>query len=394
MNIDEDIAAEYEALLQFMYMAPIGVIQMGNDGGVGMMNPKCAQLLMPFAAGHDLTNLFDALKTVAPELAGMLADFSQQHGIVCQEYRISLTSTAGGAGHPQVLAISLIRLDETRVMAVLSDVSEIVKKEKLLREKEEWHNASLKLAMEAAEAANIAKSEFLANMSHELRTPMHAISSFAKMGLGKSGAAPREKLQRYFENINGSAARLSRLLNDLLDLAKIEAGKMTYAFEMQDIGVLLRKSLTEFEAMGRERGVLLDARFDAPDTKAEVDSVRMQQVFANLLSNAIKFSPAGTTVTIRLSADATDSGQGEIVITFVDQGVGIPPEELEQVFDKFVQSSKTKSGAGGTGLGLPITREILAAHNGRISASNHPNGGAEFKITFPVFQPALSGDQS
>jgi signal transduction histidine kinase len=394
MNVDEDTVAEYEALLQFMYMAPIGMVHIGNDGSVDMMNPKCAQLLMPFAAGNDLTNLFDALESVAPELAGMLAAFAQPHGVVCQEYRIPLETAVARDRHPQVLAISLIRLDATRVMAILSDVSEIVRKEKLLREKEEWHSASLKLAMEAAEAANMAKSEFLANMSHELRTPMHAISSFAKMGLGKSGDAPREKLQRYFENIDGSAFRLSRLLNDLLDLAKIEAGKMTYAFEMQDIGALLQKSLTEFEAMARERGVSLVADFDAQETRAEVDSTRLQQVFANLLSNAIKFSPSGTTVTIRLATDSTTGGQGGVVITFADQGVGIPPDELEQVFDKFVQSSKTKTGAGGTGLGLPITREILAAHHGRISASNGPDGGAEFNISLPITQRAQSSDKS
>jgi signal transduction histidine kinase len=391
MSIDEDTVAEYEALLQFMYMAPIGMVHIGNDGAVEMMNPKCAQLLMPFAAGNDLTNLFAALKGRAPELAGMLADFAEPHGVVCQEYRIALETKAARGHYPQVLALSLIRLDATRVMAVLSDVSEIVRKEKQLREKEEWHNASLKLAMEAAEAANMAKSEFLANMSHELRTPMHAISSFAKMGLGKSSDAPREKLQRYFENIDGSAARLSRLLNDLLDLAKIEAGKMTYAFEAQDISALLRRSLTEFEAMARDRGVVLDDAFDVQDVKVELDSTRMQQVFANVLSNAIKFSPAGTTVTVRLTADSADDG---IVISFADQGVGIPPDELEQVFDKFVQSSKTKSGAGGTGLGLPITREILLAHKGHIRASNRQDGGAEFRIELPLKQPALRCSES
>jgi signal transduction histidine kinase len=393
MSIDEDTVAEYEALLQFMYMAPIGMVHIGNDGGVEMMNPKCAQLLMPFATDNDLTNLFGALKNVAPELPGMLAEYAQPYGVVCQEYRIPLETPDTHSRHPQVISISLIRLDATRVMAVLSDVSEIVKREKLLREKEEWHSASLKLAMEAAEAANIAKSEFLANMSHELRTPMHAISSFAKLGLGKSSDAPREKLQRYFENIDGSAVRLNRLLNDLLDLAKIEAGKMTYSFEKQDIGALLRRSLTEFEAMARDRGVSLDAGFGSKDAMAEVDSVRMQQVFANLLSNAIKFSPSGATVTIRLAAGSTGSGQDGIAITFADQGVGIPPDELEQVFDKFVQSSKTKTGAGGTGLGLPITREILAAHNGRICASNRPDGGAEFKVVLPIEQPKSSDSE-
>jgi signal transduction histidine kinase len=243
-------------------------------------------------------------------------------------------------------------------------------------------------AKDVAERANQAKSEFLSNMSHELRTPMHAISSFAKLGLDKVDAGPRDKLQRYFHNIDASAVRLNHLLDDLLDLAKTESGKMTYTFAQHDICAILRSSMAEFKAMADARGVVLETRDDAGQAMAEVDEVRITQVFANLLSNAIKFSPAGGAVTARVTAESGEQGAGRVVVVFADHGPGIPPAELELIFDKFVQSSKTKTGAGGTGLGLPIARELLSAHGGTVSAANRPDGGAEFRIELPASQTA------
>ena len=382
--LPDEESAELEALMQFMYLAPIGLAQIDGDGVVEMVNPMCAQLLMPLAPDGSLENIFDTLDTAAPELRGMVAQFTASHGAICRDHRIALPPVRGRDEHPQVLAISLIRLDSVRIMALLSDVSDAVRREKLLREKDEWHRASLELAREAAEAASRAKSEFLANMSHELRTPMHAISGFAKLGLRNTDEAPREKLLRYFSNIDNSAGRLNRLLNDLLDLAKIEAGKMTYTLGRHDVGALLRSIVDEFEAMAHDRQVILEVLPDAPAIAAEVDDVRIRQVFSNVLSNAIKFSPPGGKVTMRIARERDEQGTERLVIVFADQGPGVPPGELQLIFDKFVQSSKTKTGAGGTGLGLPISREILIAHGGGISATNRPQGGAEFRLTIPL----------
>jgi len=392
--VENDSGAEYEALVQFMYLAPIGLVQMNNDGAVEMMNPMCAQLLMPVSPDGSLVNFFDATATIAPELRALVAEFTEPHGAICQDYRVQLGSLSARGRYPEVLAIGLIRLDVTRLMALVSDVSEIVKREKLFRENEEWHKESLKLAKEAAEAANLAKTEFLANMSHELRTPMHAISGFAKIGVKKSEDAPREKLQRYFENIDGSAKRLNHLLNDLLDLAKIEAGKMTYNFARCDIDGLLRSIVGEFEAMANDNGVRLAVCVEARDTLLEVDEGRIKQVFANLISNAIKFSPAGGTVAVRVAAEDVENAEPSIAIAFADEGPGIPPAELDLIFDKFVQSSKTKTGAGGTGLGLPIARQILIAHGGSLTASNRPEGGAEFTVRLPFHLPQPSESSS
>ena len=246
--------------------------------------------------------------------------------------------------------------------------------------------SALVLAMQQAAAANKAKSEFLANMSHELRTPMHAIASFAKLGIARGRDAQRDKVLRYFSNIDASAARLMNLLNDLLDLSKIEAGKMTLDFERTDLGTIAQEVLAEFEEMARIRAIILESRFESPALEAEMDIPRMQQVIRNLVSNAIKFSPPGGHVVLGIAHSQArrrgDESMLEVVVT--EEGPGIPPHELELVFDKFEQSSKTKSGAGGTGLGLAITREIVNAHGGQVFARNRDPIGVEFHVLLPV----------
>jgi len=242
--------------------------------------------------------------------------------------------------------------------------------------------AEAERARELAEAANYSKSEFLANMSHELRTPMHAILSFASFGVEKAPGAERDKLMRYFANIQKSGNRLLMLLNDLLDLAKLEAGKMEMRLERADPAALMREAVAEAEALAGQQGVRLELHAPGTALRAPLDAARILQVLRNLLSNAIKFSPAGARVVLELRAGAGEAG---IEMSVCDEGVGIPDGELEVVFDKFVQSSKTKTGAGGTGLGLAICREIAQAHGGTIRAANNPapRRGATFSLRLP-----------
>ncbi len=250
----------------------------------------------------------------------------------------------------------------------------------------------LEIARDAAIAANEAKSEFLANMSHELRTPMHAILSFSRLGLDKmaAGSASPEKVGQYLERIQQSGTRLLRLLNDLLDLSKLEARQMNYEFGRTNLRQVVGMCVTELSAVARERGVTIAFDPAGPVVEAWCDPSRIGQVVANVIGNAIKFSPEGGQVQVELDpAGAGTPGMALFAVT--DEGAGIPEGEWERVFDKFVQSSKTKSGAGGTGLGLAICREIVTQHGGRIWAERGPHGGARFVVLLPA-DPAASRD--
>jgi signal transduction histidine kinase len=237
-------------------------------------------------------------------------------------------------------------------------------------------------AKEAAEAANRAKSEFLANMSHELRTPLHGILGFADLGIMRGARATPEKLRDYFQRISQSGKVLLALLNDLLDLAKLEAGKMSFERQRVDLASLLNTVADEFASLTSERHLTI--RWCTPARAIDVllDPVRIMQVIRNLLSNAVKFSPPGGTIELSLHRE-----ERSVRVCVGDQGIGVPAAELDTIFDKFVQSSPSKTGTGGTGLGLAICREIVTAHQGRIWAENRPAGGTVFTVELPLQGP-------
>jgi len=242
-------------------------------------------------------------------------------------------------------------------------------------------------AKEAAESANEAKSEFLANMSHEFRTPMNAILNYSKFGISKIDKASKEDTLRYFKQIKKSGERLMPLINDLLDLSKLEAGRMSYQLEKKDVYKVVYSIISELTPLFTNKEISYEITNDNDvSTIAFIDYRKISQVVRNLLANAINYTPAGKK--IRVSFDNYDliiKGKriSNLLVTVCDQGVGIPEKELETVFDKFVQSSKTKTGAGGTGLGLSICKQIIIDHKGKIWAENNPDEGAVFRFTLP-----------
>lgn len=233
-------------------------------------------------------------------------------------------------------------------------------------------------ARDAALQASRAKSEFIANVSHELRTPLQSILGFSAIGARRTREQPR--LAELFGDVHEAGQRMLSLVNDLLDLSKIEQG----ADPLQPQRLDLRPLAAE---LGRELAPLLAARELRLQTTLATDELavladrrRIQQLLRNLLANAIRFSPAGGSIELSAGLDA----QGQVRVDVADRGPGIPPDELESIFEAFVQSSATRDAAGGTGLGLAICRRIAQAHGGRVWAANRDGGGAILSLTLPA----------
>ncbi len=272
---------------------------------------------------------------------------------------------------------------------LIARVKSTLKSNKAFRELESLNNSldllvknrtkKLREAKEVAESANQTKSEFLANMSHELRTPMHAILSYSRFGLSKFETAPKEKLFSYFQTIEKSGNRLLKLLNNLLDLSKLEFGKATFSMKEANLPAMLDAVVCEMRSSGEEKGLVISVDNQLVNDMIYCDEFKMNQVFCNLLSNAMKFSDAGEKVHINLKSSGEHTNA--VIVEVFNRGVGIPDDELESIFDKFVQSRKSKTGAGGTGLGLAICREIIQAHGGKIWAENCSDGSTKISFT-------------
>jgi len=262
------------------------------------------------------------------------------------------------------------------VFAAARDISQQVNINKqLISEKEISEQERQK-----AEEANQIKSKFLANMSHELRTPMHGILSFANFGIKKVNTSSKEKLTQYFSNIKISGDRLLTLLNDLLDFSKFESGKIELSIEEADLVSLFNSCLLEQQQRIDDLSLTVQIHKTKNNISGHFDAAYIGQVITNLLSNAIKFSPENGDLTITIDQNKDQS----LLFSLKDIGIGIPDNEITDIFDAFIQSSKTKVGTSGTGLGLAISKQIIDAHDGTIWAENNIGVGTTFTFTLPA----------
>ena len=240
-------------------------------------------------------------------------------------------------------------------------------------------NAELSVQNREVERANRLKSEFLASMSHELRTPLNTILGFSELLSEESAGALNDKQKRFVAHINRDAHHLLELINDILDLSKIEAGRLELHLESFPLAVPAAEVLTSIRPLAASKGVSLDSDLDT-SLVLDADRVRFKEVLYNLLSNAIKFTPPNGRVWIESSV-----AEGSIRILVGDTGIGIAPEDQQEIFESFRQASATTKGVReGTGLGLAITKRLVEQHGGSIWVESEIGKGSRFSVTFPI----------
>ncbi|MDD2923283.1 MAG: HAMP domain-containing sensor histidine kinase [Anaerolineales bacterium] len=230
-----------------------------------------------------------------------------------------------------------------------------------------------------AQASQKSQRDFVANVSHELKTPLTSVQGFAQALL--DGAADTEESRRQAAQIiYDESARMNRMVLDLLDLAKLDAGTADITMSSVNIAALLNTIAEKFAPQSQKAGVKIMAAADSNLPKLSADGDRLAQVFANLVDNALKFTPVGGSITLRASAD-----NREILVSVADTGVGISPEAQARIFDRFYQADPARKGGAkhGAGLGLAIVHEIVQAHGGRIAVRSRLGEGTTFDVFFP-----------
>ncbi|HEV8582803.1 MAG TPA: ATP-binding protein [Thermoanaerobaculia bacterium] len=273
----------------------------------------------------------------------------------------------------------LLKGNLTRLVAALQRELRAARDRQTQRE-EEQRRREIENAREQAESENRFKSQFLANMSHELRTPLNAVIGFSEL-LEDEKAGPLAPMQRdYIEAVLASARHLLNLINDILDLSKIDAGRVTLSPEPTSIAALVASIKSVLQSLANKSGVALETDVAADLPELHVDPLRIKQVLYNLLANGLKFTPKGGRVSLRARRE------GDCVrVDVVDTGIGIRREDLPLLFREFQQiASPGRVKPEGTGLGLALAKRLVELHDGEISVKSEPARGTTFTVKLPL----------
>jgi signal transduction histidine kinase len=241
-------------------------------------------------------------------------------------------------------------------------------------------NDELARTYQELETASRHKSDFLATMSHELRTPLNAIIGFSEVLHEQMFGELNQRQLAYVDDVRSAGKHLLELINDVLDLAKIEAGHMELIVSDVAIPELLRSAVSMHSERADRAGITLGLTTDPAEITIAADERRVRQIVFNLLSNAVKFTPAEGRVDVSARLD-----DGRVEIAVADTGLGIPAGDLEMIFEEFEQAHEGRK-AEGTGLGLPLSRKLVELHGGRLWAESVVGRGSTFRFTLPARQ--------
>lgn len=346
---------------------------------IGFFNPKTVEL---FGYSEEEIDQMPFINVVHPDDQHVIADLHSRRIIgekLAEIYSFRAITKKGDLKWIEIKPVALLWNGSPATLNFCSDITGRKKTEEL------------KKAKEIAEQANITISEWVNYIAHELRTPLNGIVSYSNLGITNIQNMKQEKIIHYFDQISKSSGRLERILTELLDLSKLELGKLLFSMKKANVINIINEAIYEVNATIQEKGLNIIIQKCDIDPILVCDSFRIGQVIRNLVSNSIKFSDQGSDVIFHFSSATikgkrkTDSSLKAMQISVSDQGAGIPEDELEKIFNKFAQSSITQKGQG-TGLGLPICKEIVSAHKGRIWAENNREKGACFSFVLPYEQ--------
>jgi PAS domain S-box-containing protein len=292
-----------------------------------------------------------------------------------------------GIEFPVEISLSPIATgDGFRVSAIIRDVTERKQAEQRIRILHESFtrelsatNQQLELRNREVERMNRLKSEFLASMSHELRTPLHTVIGFSELLSEQIEGPLNDKQKRFVNHIHEDSLHLLELINEILDLSKIEAGRLELRKETFDMSSALSETLASVKALASRKSIAIE-NLARGGILLHADRVRFKEILYNLLSNAVKFTPEGGRIRIEVAIEA-----GCVAVSIADTGIGLAAEEHESVFDNFYQVGATTSGVReGTGLGLAITRRLVEQHGGKIWVESEPGKGSRFTFRLPL----------
>jgi PAS domain S-box-containing protein len=370
--------AQFRALIE---NASDAVVVIDYTGVVAYASPAVQSVLgLPPAAvvGRPLADFIDPADR-PKQLAARQQVMATPDGTARVEYRL-----AGEAGRPgaYVEAIGRNQLGEPAIRGIvinLRDVTERRHAAELSQQKDDAETAKA-----AAELANRAKSQFLANMSHELRTPLNAIIGYSEMLTEEATDLGEPSMVADLAKINGAGKHLLALINDVLDLSKIEAGRMDLYLETFSVKSMIGDVVTTIGSLARKNNNALDVHVGETVGQMRADLTKVRQVLFNLLSNACKFTEGGT---VSLSADRTTDDAGRDWLTFrvADTGIGMTDAQRAKLFEAFTQAdASTTRKYGGTGLGLAITRRFCRMMGGDVVATSAPDHGSTFEVRLPA----------